>query len=51
MLVNGDYQTDKTIGETIVADDGASRPRVIPNILDGTTWRHAAQLLASSTGG
>ena len=23
MLVNGDYQTDKTIGESIVADDGA----------------------------
>lgn len=37
MLVNGDYQTDKTIGETIVAMMERVGIRVIPNIVDGTT--------------
>jgi peptide/nickel transport system substrate-binding protein len=37
MLINGDYQTDKTIGETIVAMMERVGLRVIPNIVDGTT--------------
>jgi peptide/nickel transport system substrate-binding protein len=37
VLINGDYQTDKTIGETIVAMMERVGLRVIPNIVDGTT--------------
>ncbi len=37
MLINGDYQTDKTIGETIVAMMERVGIRVIPNIVDGST--------------
>lgn len=37
MLINGDYQTDRTIGETIVAMMERVGLRVIPQIVDGTT--------------
>lgn len=37
LLVNGDYQTDKTIAETIVAMMERVGVRVIPNILMGPT--------------
>ena len=37
MLINADYQTDKTIGETIVAMMERVGLRVIPQIVDGTT--------------
>ncbi len=43
MLINGDYQTDKTIGESIVAMMERVGVRVIPNIVDGTT-RDSLQL-------
>jgi peptide/nickel transport system substrate-binding protein len=38
LIVNGDYQTDKTIGETIVAMLERAGLRVIPSVLDGTSW-------------
>ncbi len=38
LLINGDYQTDKTIGETIVAMMERVGLRVVPNVLDGTSW-------------
>ena len=41
LLVSGDYQTDKTIGETIVAQLERVGLRVIPNVLDGTSWNDA----------
>ena len=41
MLVNGTYQTDKTIGETVVADMEKIGLKVVPNILDGTVWQNA----------
>jgi peptide/nickel transport system substrate-binding protein len=44
LLVNGDYQTDKTIAETIIAMMERVGLRVIPNTLDGPTT--AAQRLA-----
>jgi peptide/nickel transport system substrate-binding protein len=37
MLINSEYQTDKTIGETIVAMMERAGLRVVPNIVDGTT--------------
>jgi len=37
MLINSEYQTDKTIGETLVAMMERVGLRVIPNIVDGTT--------------
>jgi peptide/nickel transport system substrate-binding protein len=40
MLVNGTYQTDKTLGETIVADMEKIGLKVIPNVLDGTVWQN-----------
>jgi len=40
MLVNADYQTDKTLGETIVAMMERVGLRVIPNIVDGTNWNN-----------
>jgi len=43
MLVNADYQTDKTLGETIVAMMERVGLRVIPNIVDGTNWNNLAQ--------
>jgi len=42
MLVNADYQTDKTLGETIVAMMERVGLRVIPNIVDGTNWNNLA---------
>jgi peptide/nickel transport system substrate-binding protein len=41
MIVSGDYQTDKTIGETIVAQMERAGLRVIPSVLDGTSWNDA----------
>src|SRR5690606_16772766 len=38
LIINGDYQTDRTIGETIVAMLERVGLRVIPSVLDGTTW-------------
>lgn len=43
MLLNSEYQTDKTIGETIVAMMERVGLRVIPQIVDGTT-RDSLQL-------
>ncbi len=40
VLVNGTYQTDKTIGETIVADMEKIGLKVVPNVLDGTVWQN-----------
>ena len=40
MLVNGTYQTDKTIGETIIADMEKIGLKVVPNVLDGTVWQN-----------
>jgi peptide/nickel transport system substrate-binding protein len=37
MLINADYQTDRTIGESIVAMMERVGLRVIPQIVDGTT--------------
>jgi peptide/nickel transport system substrate-binding protein len=37
MLINADYQTDRTIGESIVAMMERAGLRVIPQIVDGTT--------------
>lgn len=36
LLINSQYQTDKTIGETIIAMMERAGIRVIPNIVDGT---------------
>jgi peptide/nickel transport system substrate-binding protein len=43
MLINSDYQTDRTIGESIVAMMERVGLRVIPQIVDGTT-RDSLQL-------
>jgi peptide/nickel transport system substrate-binding protein len=43
LLINSQYQTDKTIGETIVAMMERVGLRVIPDIQDGTTWQNLAQ--------
>jgi peptide/nickel transport system substrate-binding protein len=43
VLVNADYQTDKTLGESIVAMLERVGVRVILNIVDGTNWNNLAQ--------
>jgi peptide/nickel transport system substrate-binding protein len=43
VLVNADYQTDKTLGESIVAMMEAVGVRVILDIVDGTNWNNIAQ--------
>ncbi|HEY9011966.1 MAG TPA: ABC transporter substrate-binding protein [Devosia sp.] len=43
MMINADYQTDKTIGETIVAMMERVGLRVIPNIVSGTTLQNMSQ--------
>ncbi len=50
LLTNGDYQTDKTIGETLVAMLERVGLRVIPNTLDGPT-QGAPQLAGKFDGG
>jgi peptide/nickel transport system substrate-binding protein len=43
VLVNADYQTDKTLGEAIVAMMEGVGLRVILDIVDGTNWNNLAQ--------